>query len=285
MINIFNNIEEFKEGIKKAGIERDIDSVLKLDLPFFEKQEKFILIFLPTYNQNNSKEIIIVSKKQIIVFSSHKFNDYEKKYKATLKKKNWESTLMIFLVLKNVLKNYSEQFQTIRDKMNELDMNPIIDKIEESGRELRRLTDRLEGLVEMIIVIKEREINEFDTKMISFDYDIFNTEARYWLERCRSHIYRIASLRTKSEMRSNKQLNDTMQRLTVIITFLTIVSIVVSVPGTIGAIFGIPALSDAYFKPHTIILVFILLLATFLSVILGFFYWKSLGLRYGKTLS
>src|SRR3989344_9063623 len=163
--------------------------------------------------------------------------------------------------------------------MDKLDVNPIIDEIENSGRDLRRLTDKLEGLVETIIVIKEREIKEFDMAMISFDYDILNTEVRYLLERCRSHIYRISSLRTKSEMKSNKQLNDTMSRLTVIMTFLSLASIVVSVPGTIGAIFGIPALSDTYFKPHTNLLVLILIIATLLSIVLGYLYWKSLGLR------
>ncbi|MEK6819971.1 MAG: CorA family divalent cation transporter [Nanoarchaeota archaeon] len=282
MITIFQDIDKFKEEIKKIGIERDIDSVLKLDLPFFEKHDKFVLISLPLYNQDNSKELIIISKKQTLVFSNNKFNDYEKKYKSILGKKYGESTVMIFLVLKNVLKNYSEQFQIIRDEMDKLDINPVIDDVEKYGRDLRRLTDKLEGLVETIIVIKEREIKEFDMVMISFDYDILNTEVRYLLERCRSHIYRISSLRTKSEMKSNKQLNDTMGRLTVIMTFLSIAGIVVSVPGTIGAIFGIPALSDAYFKPHTVLLIFALILATFLSIILGYVYWKSLGLKYHK---
>ena len=166
--------------------------------------------------------------------------------------------------------------------MNELDMNPIIDKVEESGRELRRLTDRLEGLVELIIVLKQSEIKQFNTQLVNFDYEVLMTEARYWLERCRSHIYRIASLRTKSEMQSNRELNDTMSRLTVIMTFLTIVSIVVSVPGTIGAIFGIPALSDAYFKMHTNALLVVLIFATLMSVFLGLIYWKSLGLKYLK---
>lgn len=279
MIRIFQEIEEFKKVVSENGIERDLDSVFKLDLPFFEVQEKFILLFIPAYDEF-SKVMILVSKKNVFVFSKNDFGNYEKKYKKILNKKYGESTIIIFLALKFVLKNYSEQFQIIRNLMNELDINPVIDGIEESGRALRRLTDRLEGLVETILVIKEREIKEFDTNLISFDYDTLNTETRYWLERCRSHVYRISSLRTKSEMKSNKQLNDTMSRLTVIMTFLTIASIVVSVPGTIGAIFGIPALSDTYFKPHTNILLFVLILATLASVILGFWYWKSLGLKY-----
>jgi len=279
VIKIFQEIEEFKKQVNESGIERDLDSVFKLDLPFFERQEKFILIFIPAYDEF-SKIMLVISKKNVFVFSKKDFGNYGKKYKKIIGKKRGESTILIFLALKLVLKNYSEQFQIIRSLMNELDMNPIIDGIEESGRALRRLTDRLEGLVEMILVIKESEIKEFDTELISFDYDTLNTETRYWLERCRSHIYRISSLRTKSEMKSNKQLNDTMSRLTVIMTFLTIASIVVSVPGTIGAIFGIPALSDAYFKPHTDTLVFVLFLATLASTILGFWYWKSLGLKY-----
>ena len=284
MIKIFQDIEEFKKEVEGSGIERDLDSVFKLDLPFFEKQDKFVLIFIPAYDEF-SKIMIIAFKKNVFVFSKKGFENYGKKYKKILSKKYGESTVIIFLALKLVLKNYSEQFQIIRNFMNELDMNPIIDGIEESGRTLRRLTDRIEGLVEMILAIKEREIKEFNIELISIDYDTLNTETRYWLERCRSHIYRISSLRTKSEMKSNKQLNDTMSRLTVIMTFLTIASIVVSVPGTIGAIFGIPALSDAYFKPHTNLLVFVLILATLASVALGLFYWRSLGLKYVRPLN
>lgn len=279
MIKIFQEIEEFKKYVGESGIEGDLDSVFKLDLPFFEKREKFILIFIPAY-EDFSKVMIIISKKNTFVFSKKDFGNYEKRYKKIFGKRYGESTIMIFLALKFVLKNYSEQFQIIRNLMDELDINPITDGIEESGRALRRLTDRIEGLVEMILVIKEREIKEFNTKMIALDYDTLNTETRYWLERCRSHIYRISSLRTKSEMKSNKQLNDTMSRLTVIMTFLTIASIVVSVPGTVGAVFGIPALSDAYFKPHTNLLVVVLILATLASIALGFLYWKSLRLRY-----
>ena len=83
-------------------------------------------------------------------------------------------------------------------------------------------------------------------------------------------------------MLSNRELNDTMGRLTVIMTVLTIVSIVVSVPGTIGAIFGIPALSDAFFKSHTPMLVIVLIAATAMSILLGFVYWRSLGLKYKR---
>ncbi len=279
MIQFVDSIEELKKKVEKLGINADIEQIHNLDFPFFDKQKKFILVSLPSYNEKQQQNIVLVAKKKIIIHSHVELVEYEKQFKDLLSRPHGESTALIFLLLKAVLKNYSEEFQRIRANMNLLDMNPIIDDIELAGRALRRLTDRCEELMRFIMNLKERNIEEFDTSLISFDYEMLHTETRYWLERCRSHIYRVASLRTKSEMQSNKELNATMGRLTVIMTFLTIVSIVVSVPGTVGAIFGIPALSDAYFRPHTLLLVLVLVMTTLLSIVLGFAYWKSLNLR------
>jgi len=275
-------MEELKKALTSAKIQRDIDSLLKLELPLFDYQDKISILYFPLYYETGERCLIVISKKNVFVYAPTNLSNHEKNYKLFLIKPHGESTIVTFLMLKFVLKNYSEQFQKIRDKMNELESSPILDYVEESGRALRRLTDKMESFVELIIILKQREIKQFDTDLVSFDYEVLSTEARYWLERCRSHIYRIASLRTKSEMMSNKELNDTMSRLTVIMTILTIVSIVVAVPGTIGAIFGIPALSDAYFKSHTPLLVVILIAATSMSILLGLIYWKSLGLKYKK---
>ncbi len=282
MIRDFVKIEDLKKALAAAKIKRDIDSLLKLDLPFFDYQDKLSVLYFPVYVDGGGRCLIFITKKDIFIHTSLSLNNYQKKYKFFPKKAWSESTLITFLVLKTVLKNYSEQFQRIRDKMNELETHPVIDKIEESGRALRRLTDKMESFVELIIVLKQREIKQFNVDLLSFDYEVLSTEARYWLERCRSHIYRIASLRTKSEMQSNKELNATMQKLTVIMTFLMIVSIVVSVPGTVGAIFGIPALSEVYFSSHVYGLVITLILTTLLSVILGYWYWRSLKLTKKK---
>jgi Mg2+ and Co2+ transporter CorA len=282
MIHSFTKLEDLKKVLASSKIQRDINSLLKLELPFFDYQDKVSILYFPLYRETESKCLIIISKKNVFVYSPADFNNHNRGHKTSSMKPNGESTIMTFLMLKYVLKNYSEQFQNIRDRMNELETDPILDLVEDSGRTLRRLTDKMESFVELIIVLKQRDIKQFDTDLVSFDYEVLSTEARYWLERCRSHIYRIASLRTKSEMKSNRELNDTMGKLTVIMTILTIVSIVVSVPGTIGAIFGIPALSEAYFSAHTPFLIVVLIVATLLSILLGFIYWKSLGLKYKR---
>ena len=278
MIRLFTKLDEFKKHLSVVNDQTKVDEILKIDFPFFENQEKYTMINIPCYSEENPHNLLFLSKDYTFVYSSYNYNNYEKIFKKIIKKPYGESTAIIFLTLKHVLKNYAHEFEKIRVEIGSLDLNPVLDDIERSGRALRRLTDRMEELVQLIIVIKEEDIREFDTALIPFEHEILTTEARYWLERCRSHMYRIASLRTKSEINSNRELNDIMKRLTVIITFLTIVSIVVSVPGSIGAIFGIPALSDAYFRPHTTLLVFSLMIATALSVILGYLYWRSLKL-------
>ena len=278
MIKFFNNLEEFKKQILRLNLELNIDDVFNLDFAFFERHDKYTLISIPDYDVE-SENILLMHKNNCYLYTSKNFNNFQKRFKNVLSRKYGESTAIGLLLFRAILKNYSQEFLKIRSQMNALDLNPTFDKIEEAGRSLRKLTDRIEELVNLIITLKETEIKEFDVSLIIFDYDMLNAEARYWLERCRSHVYRIASLRTKSEMLSNRELNVTMKRLTVIMTFLSIIGIVVSVPGTIGAIFGIPALSDAYFKQHTLGLVFALIFATILTIILGYIYWRSLKLK------
>ena len=279
MIKVAESLEEFKKEVGKLKIDVNIDEIIKIDIPFLESQGKFTILHIPSYGLEKTNNLIFVAKRRTIIYAFNKNGKIDKKFEALIKKRNGESTISIFILLKLILKNYSYEFVRIRDEMNKLELDPVLDIIEETGRQLRKLTDRMEGLFQIIIELKEEEINCFDVSLVNFDYEILSSEARYLLERCRSHVYRIASLRTKSEMKSNKELNDTMKKLTVIMTFLTIVSIVVNVPGTIGAIFGIPALSDAYFEGHTTLLVLTLISTTILSILLGFFYWKSLKLK------
>jgi len=275
MIKFFNDFEAFQKEVQRHNIDVDLKSLLKLDVTFFEKYEKFILISIKDYAENPNN-ILILSKNYTLIYTTKNYNNYEKVYRIPLKKPYGESTVITLLTLRQILKNYTSVFEKIRSDMDILDRTLNPETIEETGRSLRKLTDRVEELVQLIIMLKERDIKEFNTVIIAFDYDMLNAESRYWLERCRSHVYRISSLRTKSEIRNTRELNQTISKLTVIMAFLSIVAIVVSVPGTIGAIFGIPALSNKYFEGNSQLLLWSLIVSTTLSIVLGYMYWKSL---------
>lgn len=276
MVVICANVDVIAEEIGKKHKEIELTKIFSLDFPFLSNEDNAMLISIPAYGEMNRN--LIYSSKETFALTSAKIESLDN-FKKIITKKYGESTVVTLLILKAVLRNYSQEFGRIREEMNRLEIDPRIEIIEEKGRELRKLTDRMEGLFQLLIELKERDIRAFDTTLIPFEYELLNVEARYLLERCRSHVYRIASLRTKSEMQSNRELNDTMKKLTVIMTFLSIAGIVVNVPGTVGAIFGIPALSDAFFESHTLGLVVVLFLTTFISIFLGYLYWRSLGLR------
>ncbi|MGV8142496.1 MAG: CorA family divalent cation transporter [Candidatus Pacearchaeota archaeon] len=277
MIIRCENLEKLSEHIQKSKHTISLDKIAAIDYPFLDTDDTFTLLSVPSYHDQKNNIAFICEDTYIL--TPENIQNVEGRFKAQIKKKHGESTISILLLLKAVIKNYAQQFNNIRERMDELDLNPIIDNIEINGRSLRKLTDRIEALLHVILQMKEREIEAFDTKLISFEYEVLLTETRYWLERCRSHAYRIASLRTKSEMKANAELNSTMKKLTVITTFLSIAAIVTNIPGTIGAIFGIPALSDAYFTGHTTALLVTLVATTLLSIVLGFIYWKSLKLK------
>ncbi len=279
MIENFSDIGELKKRILEIESDINIDTLISVDLPYLEEHEFSTIITIPNYDEQNNKIMLFLSKEKTLIFSKEMLKDYEKKFHKVIRKTYGESTVISFLFFKEIVKKYFKEFEKIRSQMNGLDMNPVSEDIEKVGRSLRLLTDRLEALVQILISFKENELKEFDIKLIQSDYDLLMTRARYELERCRSHMYRIASLRTKAEMKSSSDLNSTMKRLTVIMTFLTIVSIVVSVPGTIGAILGIPALSNAYFENYTTTLVWVLIGLTLLSILLGYLYWKSLKMN------
>jgi hypothetical protein len=279
MIKNFEDIEEFKKNILEIEPNINVETLANFDLPYLEEHESEMIISIPNYDEQNNRIILFLSKEKSLIFSKEFLKDYEKKFSKILKKTYGESTVISFLYIKEIVKKYFREFERIRSKMNGLDLDPASDDIEKAGRSLRLLADRLEAIVQILMNMKESDLKEFNVQLIQTDYDLLMTRARYELERCRSHIYRISSLRTKAEMKSNNDLNFTMKRLTVIMTFLTIVSIVVSVPGTIGAILGIPALSNAYFQNHTNTLVWVLIGLTLLSILLGYAYWKSLKMN------
>lgn len=279
MYKVFTNFAEFNREVKEAGLKVNLKELTLLDYNFLQTYDNFTIINIRDYDKEPNNLIILSPKKTFFYGGKDFVNGNLRQFSNILNKKYGESTAITFLVLEAVLTNYTTEFESLRKELVELEQNLNIDRIEEEGRRLRKLIDRLEDFFDILIRLEERKLAEFDSKLISYDYNILTSEAKYWLERCRSNMYRIASLRTKCDIKSNSELSERITKLTIIMTFLTIVSIVVSIPGTVGAIFGIPALSNAYFEGHNRFLLESLFISTLLSIVLGYIYWKKLDLK------
>ena len=279
MHKILTDFNEFDKEIKQLGLKLNVEDLTFLDYNFLQIHENFTIINIRDYTQDPNNIIILTNDWTIAYSKNHAILDKLKQFNSIIKKKYGESTAITFLLLDSVLSNYKLEFEDIRKRLVQLEQTLEIDKIEEEARVLRKLIDRLEDFGDILIKLGERKLEEFNNKLIDYDYSILAAESKYWLERCRSNMYRIASLRTKCDIKSNSDLNARITKLTVIMTFLTIVSIVIAIPATIGAIFGIPALSNAYFEGHNALLITTIIIFTLVSVVLGFIYWKSLKLR------
>ncbi len=279
MYKIFTNFNDFNREVKDSGLKINLKELTLLDYNFLQTYDEFTIINIRDYDKEPNNLIVLSLKKVLVYVGKDVINGNLRQFSNVLNKKHGESTAITFLILDAVLTNYTAEFENIRKNLIELEQNLDIDRIEEDGRRLRRLIDRLEDFVDIIIKLEERKLAEFDSKLISYDYNILTSEAKYWLERCRSNMYRITSLRTKCDVKSNSELSERITKLTVIMTFLMIASIVVAIPGTIGAIFGIPALSNAYFEGRNRFLIESLVLSVLLPIILGYLYWKKLNLK------
>ena len=166
MVVVCENIEEIANEIKKTHSDIELDKIISLDFPFLNNEQEFTLISIPSYGE--LKHNFIYASKKIFVLSIAKVSGFENNFKQIINKKYGKSTVAILLVLKSVLRNYAHEFERIREVMNRLEVDPRIDIIEDKGRELRKLTDRMEGLLQMILELKEREIKSFDTALSDY---------------------------------------------------------------------------------------------------------------------
>src|SRR3989344_1080789 len=142
MIKNIENIEELKEEISRLKKEVDINQILAIDTPFIDSHSDFAVINIPSYG-HQGHNLIFMADDKILMFSSGNGKEMNKKF--------GRSTISIFMLLRAVLKNYSHEFVRIREVMNTLEMDPVLDSIEDTGRILRKLTDRMEGLFQIII--------------------------------------------------------------------------------------------------------------------------------------
>ena len=77
MIKFFNDFEAFQKEVQRHNIDVDLKSLLKLDVTFFEKYEKFILISIKDYAENPNN-ILILSKNYTLIYTTKNYNNYEK---------------------------------------------------------------------------------------------------------------------------------------------------------------------------------------------------------------
>ncbi len=104
MIKITENLDELKREIASLNKDIEIDRIVNIDLPFIESQKEFTVINIPSYGGEKNNNIIFIIEKKVFVYTSINLKKFERKFEKIIKKKNGESTVSIFMLLKSILK-------------------------------------------------------------------------------------------------------------------------------------------------------------------------------------
>jgi magnesium transporter len=238
MLKTFSDFNAFQDEARKMGVTDDLAKLLSLDLTFFENYPQYSIINLRDYGEEPNN-MLILSEAESILYSTKRFLDKDyAMFKHTLEKKHGESSVLAYLVLRDVLRNYSERFEKINSEIDEMEALLDADRIVDLGKALRKLTDKVEDFQDLMIKLADRQVTEVNTQYIEYDYDVLTAKSRHMLDRCRSHAGQVTGLRNEVELKAAKDLNKRIIDLTDIMKKLTAITVILLIPNIIAGHYG-----------------------------------------------
>ncbi len=276
----FTDFPAFAARAKKAGVEDNIQPLLTLPVMFLQRTSGYTLLTLKDY-RFDANRIVFLSKGECLVYGEQPALPKElSKHKDVLKKPYGESTIVALLLMRKVLESYQTRFEEINKAIDETEETLDLYRAAEVWKKLRRTTDRMEDFVDLVIRLKDREILEVDTTLVSYDYDVLLSTAQHLLDRCKSHLIQLANLRNEFEVASTLTLSRNVEQLTKVTAFLAIVTLIISVPNTVATVFSIvPVGASTDLSTIWIILLF----STLVALGAGYYYWKTYKRRHGAA--
>ncbi|MBI4360992.1 hypothetical protein HY572_04445 [Candidatus Micrarchaeota archaeon] len=272
MIGIYSNFEEFSKVAEQMGVKDDLRALLTLNLIFFERYEDYSIVSVRDYS-DSPNNILVLSKDKTVLYSEKQITQRDfRLFKYTVQKTYGESTALTLLVLKEVLRSYTKHFDKINAEIDTYSGVKDLDKIELTTVNLRKLTVDVEDFQNLLYTLEDRKVREFRTEYLEYDYDLVLARTQHLLDRCRNHLQELRDLRSEVEVRATADLNRSIKSLTVVMMFLTIITVVLSVPNTVATVFGVPPIAALY-DPQTILA--IVVLSMVVAAAWGVHYWTK----------
>jgi len=238
MLKTFFDFGSFESEAKKIGVAEDLRSLLTLDFTFFEKYPNYAIINVKDYG-DEPNNLLVLSEAESILYSPKKLSDKDYAlFRHPLEKRYGESTVLAYLVMREALKSYSERFEKLNTEIDELEVALDAARIDAAGKALRKLTDKVEDFLDVMLKLEDRQVPEVNTTFVQYDYDVLTAKSRHLLDRCRSHIGQITELRNDIEVRATKELNLKIADLTNIMKKLTSITVILMIPSIITSHYG-----------------------------------------------
>lgn len=272
MIGIYQNFDEFLKQAQEMGVNEDLRALLTLNLIFFERYEDYSVVSVRDYSEAPNN-VLVLSKDKTLLYSEKQITQRDfRLFKYTVQKTYGESTALTLLVLKEVLKSYSKHFDKLNAEIDSYSGVKDLEKIEHTTVDLRKLTVDVEDFQNLLYTLEDRKVREFRTEYVEYDYDLVLAHTQHLLDRCRNHLQELRDLRSEVEVRATSDLNRSIKGLTVVMMFLTIITVVLTVPNTVATVFGVAPIAELYDAPT---ILFIVVLSMVLAAAWGVHYWMK----------
>ncbi len=268
MICKFEDFEKFKEKAREFGVEEDLEQLKTLSILFFEAYPKYMIIKLVSY-EGSPNMIMILSKEYCLVYPLVKSIPGVSLSKLK-KESSWgESTFVAYCVFKCALEGYQKHFRMIDLEIDALEDSLHLEQIESTSKKLKKFRDLIDDFLHLLIRAEDKDMKFIDTAVLDYEFDLLLAQTRHLADRCRTARKELSLTSSKYDTLQTKKLNASIEKLTKIMMFLTIVGIVISVPNTIATVYGIASFGQNADQMQVIEL---LVFATLVSVLFSLAY-------------
>jgi Mg2+ and Co2+ transporter CorA len=240
VIRTFTDFGEFEKEARAMGVEEDLRALLTLDMLFVERYKDYTIINMRDYKLDPNN-ILILSHDKSLLYSMDEVEERDfRLYKEIFQKHFGESTALALVTARSVLENHAMQFEEFNEEIDELSEmeHPDLDRLSAVGKRLRKLTDKVEDFLDLLIKLEDRKIREVNTSYVSYDYHVLTAKARHLLDRCKSHQAQIMSLRSEYDIRTTTELNRRIERLQDVTKKLTGLALIFAIPMLIASFYG-----------------------------------------------
>ncbi|MEM4255276.1 MAG: CorA family divalent cation transporter [Candidatus Norongarragalinales archaeon] len=243
MIETFTDFAQFKKKAQEIGVGVNLDELLAVDIVFLESYEDYLIISVKDYSQGPSNglssNILILSEKNVLLYSEKTFGEKDyKMFRFTLQKQFGESTVLTLLTLRDIFNNYQNAFKTIDEKIDALEIGYDLEEAESTTIRLRKVANRIEDLVNLLVSLEERKIRQVDTSLVAYDYRLLLTKARHLLDRCRNHLNQLRDIQREADMRQTRETNKRIEDLTNVMKKLTSITVILMLPTLVASHYG-----------------------------------------------
>ncbi len=238
MIRTFFDFNEFRNAATELGLEMDLQALTNLDVLFFESYKNFLILNVRDYGENPNN-LLILGQEDSLLYSQKQFTakDY-KLFRLSMREPFGESSVITFLTLRDVMNSYSIRFEQLHAELDMVERTLDVDKLDDLGKAFRKLQDRLEDFVDLLIKLRDRKVPQVNTKYVSYDYNVLASKAQHILDRSKNQISRIAGLRNEIEVKETRALNKRIEYLSEIVKRLTAITIILMIPTIVAGHFG-----------------------------------------------